>query len=415
MSIKEKYGLTDEGVRNVKLGALWTAVSNIAVFAGVGILFLAMGEFADHLTSGAPLPDIAPYALGLAAFVVALFVTEYLAYYYQYGVIYKESGRQRIGLAERLRKLPLSFFGRRDLADLTETIMGDVKTIEHAYSHVLPELYGAYIMLGVAAVGLIAFDWRLAIAALWSAPVALALLFASRRFLSPLMRATRMRNLAVSDDIQEALECVREVRATNQEERYLDGIRKHIDEAERQTVKGELATGICVNGAQIVLRLGIATTVLAGAAFVLEGTCGFMTLFCFLLEPAALYDVFFKLLCGILTGITMTTVSLPAAVIVIYINQGRFLSLLLSFLYSVVNWLLLILFASNDGVLRWLPLLNGLLLSSRLWGWRKASLGMGEELTALPFQEYVFTALYLLFSFLICTFLIIRFYKKWSR
>ena len=111
----------------------------------------------------------------------------------------------------------------------------------------------------------------------------------------------------------------------------------------------------------------------------------------------------------------MTTVSLPAAVIVIYINQGRFLSLLLSFLYSVVNWLLLILFASNDGVLRWLPLLNGLLLSSRLWGWRKASLGMGEELTALPFQEYVFTALYLLFSFLICTFLIIRFYKKWSR
>ena len=87
MSIKEKYELTDEGVRNVKLGALWTAVSNIAVFAGVGILFLAMGAFADHLTSGAPLPDIAPYALGLAAFVVALFVTEYLAYYDQYGVI----------------------------------------------------------------------------------------------------------------------------------------------------------------------------------------------------------------------------------------------------------------------------------------------------------------------------------------
>ena len=292
MSIKEKYELTDEGVRNVKLGALWTAVSNIAVFAGVGILFLAMGAFADHLTSGAPLPDIAPYALGLAAFVVALFVTEYLAYYYQYGVIYKESGRQRIGLAERLRKLPLSFFGRRDLADLTETIMGDVKTIEHAYSHVLPELYGAYIMLGVAAVGLIAFDWRLAIAALWSAPVALALLFASRRFLSPLMRATRMKNLAVSDDIQEALECVREVRATNQEERYLDGIRAHIDEAEAQTVKGELATGICVNGAQIVLRLGIATTVLAGAAFVLEGTCGFMTLFCFLLVVSRIYAPF---------------------------------------------------------------------------------------------------------------------------
>lgn len=176
MSIREKYGLTDEGVRNVKLGAAWTAVSNIAVFGGVGIIFMAMGAFADHLVGGAPLPDVIPYLAGLTAFIAALFVTEYFAYYYQYGVIYKESGRQRIGLAERLRKLPQSFFGRRDLADLTETIMGDVKTIEHAYSHVLPELYGAYIVLGVAAVCLLAMDWRLAVAALWSAPVALALL-----------------------------------------------------------------------------------------------------------------------------------------------------------------------------------------------------------------------------------------------
>ena len=229
MSIKEKYGLTDEGVRNVKLGALWTAVSNLVVFVGVGIMFLAVGAFMDHLTGGAaliglldssgvtvmgiPVPPILP---SLIVFIVALFVTEYLAYYYQYGVIYKESGRQRIGLAERLRKLSQSFFGRRDLADLTETIMGDVKTIEHAYSHVLPELYGAYIMLGVAAVGLLVFDWRLAVAALWSAPVALALLFGARRALQPMMHATRMKGLAISEDIQETLECVRDVRATNQ-------------------------------------------------------------------------------------------------------------------------------------------------------------------------------------------------------
>ena len=292
MSIREKYGLTDEGVRNVKLGAAWTAVSNIAVFGGVGIIFMAMGAFADHLVGGAPLPDVIPYLAGLTAFIAALFVTEYFAYYYQYGVIYKESGRQRIGLAERLRKLPQSFFGRRDLADLTETIMGDVKTIEHAYSHVLPELYGAYIVLGVAAVCLLAMDWRLAVAALWSAPVALALLFASRRFLAPLMKATRMKALAVSEDIQEALECVREVRATNQEERYLDGIRADIDAAEAQAVKSELATGVCVNGAQVVLRLGIATTILAGAALILDGSCSFMTLFCFLLVVSRIYAPF---------------------------------------------------------------------------------------------------------------------------
>lgn len=292
MSIKEKYGLTDEGVRNVKLGAVWTAVSNLVVFAGVGALFLAMGAFMDHLAGGAALPDIVPYAIGLIVFAVVLFFTEYFAYYYQYGVIYKESGRLRIGLAERLRKLPLSFFGRRDLADLTETIMGDVKTIEHAYSHVLPELYGAYLMLGVAAVGLLAFDWRLAIAALWSAPVALGLLFGARRALQPMMHATRMRGLAISEDIQEALECVREVRATNQEERYLEHIRADINAAERQAAKSEIACGVCVNGAQIVLRLGIATTILVGSMLVLDGSCGFMTLFCFLLVASRIYAPF---------------------------------------------------------------------------------------------------------------------------
>ena len=290
--LKEKYGLTDEGARNVRIGAAWTAAANLIVFGGVAALFMLMQQLVDHLATGAPLPGLLPYAVALAAFAVALYIAEYYAYFYQYGVIYQESGRQRIGLAERLRKLPQAFFGRRDLADLTETIMGDVATIEHAYSHVLPELYGAYITIGVAAVGLVVFDWRLAIAALWSCPIGLALLFGSRRFLAPVMRATRMKGLAVSEDIQEALECVREVRATNQEERYLDGIRADIDAAEKQTIKGELFTGICVNGAQVVMRLGLATTILAGAAFIVDGTCDFMTLFAFLLVVSRIYAPF---------------------------------------------------------------------------------------------------------------------------
>ena len=109
--------------------------------------------------------------------------------------------------------------------------MTDVKTTEHAYSHVLPELYGAYATLAVAAVGLFAFDWRLALASLWSCPVGLAILFGARRALQPMMEATRMRGLATSEDIQEALECVREVRATNQEERYLEHIHRDVDAA----------------------------------------------------------------------------------------------------------------------------------------------------------------------------------------
>ncbi len=303
--LKEKYALTDEGVRNVRLGTVWTAVANLIIFMGIGLLYMLMDGVVAAYTQGDAMPSLwgpiplmeqaglgIPFWILLVVFIVLLLVGEYYAYYYQYGVIYNESGRQRIGLAERLRKLPLSFFGKRDLADLTETIMGDVKITEHAYSHVLPELYGAYVTLGIAAVGLFVFDWRLALAALWSVPVAFILLFASRKMLSPLMRKTRLKNLQVSDDIQEALECVREVRATNQVERYLEGIKRDIDASEKQTIKGELVTGICVNGSQIVLRLGLASTIVAGAAFILEGSCTFMVLFCFLLVVSRIYAPF---------------------------------------------------------------------------------------------------------------------------
>lgn len=305
MSIKEKYALTDEGVRNVLLGAVWTTVTNLVVFASVGFVYVIMSALVARLTGGAvelgpwgalgfdPLAvPAAGWAVAIVAYLAVLFACERLAYYYQYGVIYKESGRQRMALAERLRRLPLSFFGRRDLADLTETLMGDVKTTEHAYSHVLPELYGAYATMAIAFACLLAFDWRLAVASMWSGPVALLLLFGVRSRIQPLMRRTRLAGLRTSELIQEALECVREVRATNQEERYLERVYESVDKAERTAIRGELATGICVNGAQIVLRLGFATTLLTGSALVLEGTCDFLALFCFLLVVSRIYAPF---------------------------------------------------------------------------------------------------------------------------
>ena len=305
MSIKEKYALTDEGVRNVRLGAVWTTVANLVVFASVGFVYVVMSAVVARLTGGEvelgpwgalgfdPLAvPVAAWAAAIVVYLAVLFACERLAYYYQYGVIYKESGRQRVALAERLRKLPLGFFGRRDLADLTETLMGDVKTTEHAYSHVLPELYGAYATMAIAFACLLAFDWRLAVASMWSGPVALLMLFGVRSRLQPLMRRTRMAGLRTSELVQEALECVREVRATNQEERYLERVYESVDRAERIAIRGEIATGVCVNGAQIVLRLGFATTLLTGATLVLEGSCDFLTLFCFLLVVSRIYAPF---------------------------------------------------------------------------------------------------------------------------
>ena len=305
MSIKEKYALTDEGVRNVKLGAAWTTVANLVVFASVGFVYVIMSAIVARLTGEpavlGPFGELGfdPLSVPLVGWIVAiavylavLFVCERLAYYYQYGVIYKESGRQRIALAERLRKLPLGFFGRRDLADLTETLMGDVKTTEHAYSHVLPELYGAYATMAIAFVCLAAFDWRLAVASMWSGPVALLMLFGVRSKLQPLMHRTRMAGLKTSEYIQEALECVREVRATNQEERYLEGLNRKIDDHEKVMIKGELSTGLFVNAASVIMRLGVATTILVGADLILSGQIDFMLLFLFLLVITRVYAPF---------------------------------------------------------------------------------------------------------------------------
>ncbi len=205
---------------------------------------------------------------------------------------YRESGQQRIGIAERLRKLPLSFFGRRDLADLTETIMGDVQTMEHAYSHVLGELWGAVISTSIVFVGSLFFCWQLGLAAFWSVPVAFAMLFASRGPLKPLFEANRAQKVRVTEAIQETLDCVREIRATDQEGRYLEGLFGQVDRCERVCAKGELTNGLVVNGAYAVLRLGIATTVAAGASLVAAGQVGLMTLFAFLLMVTRIYAPF---------------------------------------------------------------------------------------------------------------------------
>lgn len=289
---REKYLLSDNAYAGMRRGIFWTTATNLVTMGGIGFLFYAMDGFVAHLTDGAELPSLPAVALGLAAFAVALFLCNWQQYNNTYCVFYRESGQQRIGIAERLRKLPLSFFGRRDLADLTETIMGDVQTMEHAYSHVLGELWGAVISTSIVFVGSLFFCWQLGLAAFWSVPVAFAMLFASRGPLSPLFDANRAQKVRVTEAIQETLDCVREIRATNQEGRYLEGLFGQVDRCERVCAKGELTNGLVVNGAYAVLRLGIATTVAAGASLVAAGQVGLMTLFAFLLMVTRIYAPF---------------------------------------------------------------------------------------------------------------------------
>ena len=289
---QRKYALTDQGVRNTKKGAFWTVIVNLVVMGGMGILYLLMYGLMGTLTDGAPLPGPALFLGLVIAFVILSFVTHLQQYHATYGLVYNEVKSTRLSLAERLRKLPLGYFGKRDLADLTETLMGDVNRMEHVWSHVLGYLYGAYISTAIIAVCLLVYDWRLTIACLWGVPVAFGLLFGTRKISARASERTKQAAVRVSDGIQEVLENVREIRATNQEARYLAGLNQKIDDHEKVTIQGELGTGIFVNAASVIMRLGVATTILAGASLILSGQIDFMLLFLFLLVITRVYAPF---------------------------------------------------------------------------------------------------------------------------
>ena len=291
-NFQRKYALTDQGVKNAKRGAFWTVIVNLVDMGGMGILYLLMYGLMGTLTDGAPLPGPALFLGLVIAFVILSFVTHLQQYHATYGLVYNEVKSTRLSLAERLRKLPLGYFGKRDLADLTETLMGDVNRMEHVWSHVLGYLYGAYISTAIIAVCLLVYDWRLTIACLWGVPVAFGLLFGTRKISARASERTKQAAIRVSDGIQEALENVREIRATNQEVRYLAGLNQKIDDHEKVTIQGELGTGIFVNAASVIMRLGVATTILAGASLILSGQIDFMLLFLFLLVITRVYAPF---------------------------------------------------------------------------------------------------------------------------
>ena len=289
---QRKYALTDQGVRNTKQGTLWTVVVNLIVMGGMGILYLLMSRYMDTLTNGAPLPNAAVFIALVLAFLALSILTHLQQYRATYGVVYGEIKAVRIGLAERLRKLPLGYFGKRDLADLTETIMGDVNRLEHVWSHCLGYLYGSYISTAIIAVGVFIYDWRMALACLWGVPVAFGLLFGSRALAKRHSEITKAAAVQVSDGIQETLENIREIRATNQEDRFLRALNDKIDRHEKTMLRGELSTGIFVNAASVIMRLGVATTILTGAKLILSGKIEFMPLFAFLMVITRVYAPF---------------------------------------------------------------------------------------------------------------------------
>lgn len=289
---QRKFALTEQGTHNIKMGTFWTVIVNLIVMGGMGILYFMMSGYAGTLTEGKSLPGALTILLLVLGFLLLSFFTHLQQYKATYGLVYREAKNVRLSLAERLRKLPLGYFGKRDLADLTETIMGDVNRLEHVWSHCLSYLYGSYISTAIIAVMLFAYNWKLAISCLWGVPVAFLLMFGSRKSSARNSEDTKAAAVQVADGIQETLENIREIRATNQEDRFLKALNDKIDRHESKMIHTELTNGIFVNAASAIMRLGAATTILAGTKMILSGEIDFMVLFMFLLVITRVYAPF---------------------------------------------------------------------------------------------------------------------------
>ena len=289
--LRDALALTEEGARSLRKGALVCAVANLVLMAPVGVFYLVTGDFLAHLEdASAPLPTLAPYLLLIVGVLAVVFATQYVEYRTTYGAVYEESARKRILLAERLRMLPLSFFGKRDLADLTTVVMKDTADQERLFSHTMPQMFGTDISTVIVGAILLVFDWRLALASLWPVPVAVLILLATTRVQT---RATRRKNasaLVLADDIQEYLESNREVRALNRTDDFLARLNDDVDAFEKDKLRMELTGGTAVMSTQTLLRLGMVTTILVGTALVAGGTCSLLVFFCFMLVVTRLYD-----------------------------------------------------------------------------------------------------------------------------
>ena len=258
--------------------------------APIGILFLLVSDFMDHLVAGAPLPALAPYLAGCVGILALMVLTQWAEYANTYHKVYEESARKRTDLAEHLRRLPLSFFGRRDLSDLTNAIMKDCSDQERMFMHVMPQLFGTGLSTAIVIVGIFFYDWRLALAAFWVVPAALLVMALTGKHQQRKAQAMEDARLEVADGVQEFLECAQEIRATNRSAAHLDALAAKLDAFERRQVASELTTGVFVTSAQAFLKLGIGTTVFVGATLLVSGQTDFMTYFAFLLVVTRVYD-----------------------------------------------------------------------------------------------------------------------------
>lgn len=285
--LKHKFALSEQGAKDMIKAFFACLLSNLALIFPVVLLY---NLIADLLDGGVPQDKISFYIWGIIAALVLIILTTYFQYNATFFATYIESGVRRLTLAEKLRRIPLSFFGKKDLSDLTSTIMADCAMLESALSHWVPEFIGSIASTVLIAIVIFIFNWRMAAAALWVLPVSFGIILISSGIMKKQQKKSMETRLAASESIQECLEAVRDLKANNAENDYMNELEKKLRTEEKQTVVTEATAAVFNTAARMVLKLGIATTVLAGSAMLVNGSISLIVFFAFMILAARLYD-----------------------------------------------------------------------------------------------------------------------------
>ena len=285
--LKHKYALSDKGAKDMIKAFFAVTLANLALMLPVGLLYVLTSYLLD---GDLPKEKIGFFAAGIILSLILIILTTIFQYRSTFLSTYIESGVRRRGLAEKLRKLPLSYFGKKDLSDLTNTIMSDCALIETGSSHWIPELVGSFISSAIIVISLFAFNWKMALAAVWVMPVAFLIVFFARRVMDSLNQKSLAYKLDCLDGIQEGLETVRDLRSNNMADTYMTGLNKKIKAVEKHSLVSEFVTAVFVSSAQMILKFGIGTVAVVGSTLLIQGEISVVTFFMFLLVVTRMYD-----------------------------------------------------------------------------------------------------------------------------
>lgn len=284
--LQKKYALSRQGAKDLVKGCVACFFQYLSLMVPIALLYYLVSD----LMNGDAGYRKWFYIGGCVVCVILILVTTWFQYNGTFFATYIESGVRRISIAEKLRKLPLSYFEKKDLADLTSTIMNDSAVLETAFSHFIPELVGSVASTTIVALGLFAFDVKMAFAALWVLPVSFAIVLSSSKLQQKLGRKQMDAKMACADGIQECIETVQDLKSNNAENEYLKGLFEKVDNVEKRMIVSEFGNAAFVVSASLVLKLGIASVALTGAYLLTRGELDVLTFFMFLLVASRLYD-----------------------------------------------------------------------------------------------------------------------------